>query len=112
MGNRECTNTGTNKAGNEYRAYSDGSYGYKNYNSAGEASGRYYNTGSGHEFYNPSATSRSDGQQAWHGNQNTGTRTYTPPERSAHYKLPETNDKRRQRHPKHLQTATKFVVTL
>ena len=74
---RECTNTGTNSQGNEYRAYSDGAYSYKNYNSSGETSGRYYNTGSGHDFYNPSGASRSDGQQAWHGNQNTGERTYT-----------------------------------
>ena len=74
---RECTNTGTNRQGNEYRAYNDGGYAYKNYNSSGEASGRYYNTGSGHDFYNPSGASKESGQQAWHGNQNTGTKTYT-----------------------------------
>ena len=79
--NRECTNTGTNSQGNEYRAYSDGAYAYKNYDSAGDTSGRYYNTGSGHDFYNPSGASRADGQQAWHGNQNTGERTYTAPKK-------------------------------
>ena len=31
-GKREVTNEGVNKQGNEYRAYNDGAYSYKNVN--------------------------------------------------------------------------------
>ena len=81
MPKRECTNAGTNKQGNDYRSYSDGAYAYTNHNSTGGTSGRYYNTGNGHEFYNPSGASKASGQQAWHGNQNTGTKTYAAPKK-------------------------------
>ena len=42
---------------------------YTNHTSTGGTSGRYFNTGNGHEFYNPSGASKATGQQAWHGNQ-------------------------------------------
>ena len=46
MSRREKVYEGTNKLGNQFTQYSDGSYAYKN--SSGSS---YYDTGKGHAFY-------------------------------------------------------------
>ena len=48
-GGRQVTNSGTNNGGSSYTSYSGGGYSYSN-----PSGSRYYNTGSGHGFYNRS----------------------------------------------------------
>ena len=68
---KQVQNTGVNQQGNEYRAYTDGSYAYKNSNSDGSRSGNYYNTGAGHAFYE-----NKNAGYSFHENQNQGYRSY------------------------------------
>uniref|UniRef100_A0A0G4FES9 Uncharacterized protein n=1 Tax=Chromera velia CCMP2878 TaxID=1169474 RepID=A0A0G4FES9_9ALVE len=64
MPNKQVTHTGTNRSGNDYRSYNDGSYAYTN-----QSGGRYYNDGGrdgGNGFYHNSSKgyssyTRSDG---------------------------------------------------
>ena len=44
---KEQSNSGTNSSGSSYTSYSDGGYRYSN-----PSGSSYYNTGSGHGFYN------------------------------------------------------------
>lgn len=61
--NREVAYVSVNKHGNVCKTYTDGSYAYTNYNSRGQVTGRYFNTGSNHAFYNPTWVGRAAGHQ-------------------------------------------------
>ena len=67
-------NKGTNSQGNDYTAYKDGKYAYKNPRSDGQAPSRYFNDGNGHAFYRQPGP---DGYK-WHENANQGYRDYQP----------------------------------
>merc|ERR1711872_862251 len=71
---REVVSKGTNSQGNEYTSYSDGAYRYKNETSTG-GNTKYYNTGSGHGFYENKGGSKESGGQPYktHYNYNQGT---------------------------------------
>ena len=67
-------NRGTNSQGNDYSAYKNGSFAYRNANSDGSTNSRYFNDGHGHGFYDKKGP---DGYK-FHENANQGFRNYQP----------------------------------
>merc|ERR1712095_149746 len=75
-GGKQVTNTGTNSNGSNYRSYNDGGYAYSN-----PSGSKYFNTGSGHGFYDSgkSGSQASDGQRystSYNYNQGTSSTKY------------------------------------